>query len=251
MKRKIIGLALAFMLLAVPLSAPAEAARGFDTPEACAEAVFDALNTMNTEEIENCFAFREMAERFDFRAFSLRIGAVTLPVSLLPANSEYNIEFNESRLKNNLYMRICFTSLVISNPDCSELIGKTTVVKDEEAFDSLLSIVADPETTNGFAELRLLDVIDLGDVPSVGERFALPKMQENLQKNMAIYQVEEYRELAILAQWDRGTETLGTDQIVIPLRFVCIDGKWLADPNASAGANLMMIDAYLMIAAYE
>jgi hypothetical protein len=254
MKRKFLILAVACAMLLTPLAASAgetAAARGFDTPEACARAVFAALVAQDADGLEACFAFHELAERFDFVKFGDRLSAIMTYNTLLPPTCAFNIAYNESELRRRLYIRLCYTALLINDPESADLISGQTIAKGSDAYDQALAAFTGDAMPTGYSHFRLTDVIDAADVPEYGELYASERNQTNMVVQMAPEGVDGYTELAILMKWDEADSLFGAATYIMPLRLVKIGDRWLADPNVPNLASLMGFNTYTLLAALQ
>lgn len=97
--------------------------RGFDSVEACAKAVAEALISGDPEAFLNCYAIRETAGGFDLNANLEKVGSVGLRTVLLPPVNDFHVAYNEARLTNTLLTGVAFGSLALTNPDIKKLWG--------------------------------------------------------------------------------------------------------------------------------
>jgi hypothetical protein len=251
MKKKLLILAVACTMLLTPLaasSAETAATRGFDTPEACARAVFAALTAQDADGLEASFAFHELAERFDFEKFCFRINAIMTYNSLLPPTCAFNVAYNESMLRSRLYMRLCYTALQINSPETADIIGGMTIPNTSDGYDKALDAFTGNAIPTGYSHFRLTDVINAADVPEYGELYASELNQSRMVIQIAPEGVDGYVELAILMKRDGTDNPSGTETYIMPLRLVKIGDRWLADPDMPNLAALMGFDIHTLLA---
>jgi len=245
MKRMLVYLLAACLALGAPLAATAEeTARGFATPEQCAMAVFEALTGQDSQTLDDCYAFREMAERYDFQAYVERLTAIVPYNTLLPATNEMNILYNESMLRQRLYARVCYTSMWLADPATAENIGGKTIAMQNDGYQEAYDLFAGASGLGGYASLQYNGLLKAADVPSVGQMYVSERNQTNIVKQMACWLVDDFTELVIVA-------LNGSKVVYMPLRLVEVDDLWYADPSGSNIGSMMGLSAYYLMMEME
>ena len=127
---------LALMILAAPLTGVlAEETRGFDTSEACAQAVVNALIQMNMVVFLDCYAIPEVARQYNFEAVLGKYRLLTIGNMLLPPTSNVNVCCNEARLTNDLAIRVFGSAFTLENSEAARLWGIVLKMEDRSVED--------------------------------------------------------------------------------------------------------------------
>ena len=228
----------------LPLSALAEEVRGFDTPEACAQAIFDALKTQDLELMESCVAFDEMASSFDYQAQAERMQAAMGISSFLPATDTFSCEFNASLLRRNWYLRVSSLILYAADPTLAGLLfdGRVYAAKSGE-YAKIMEAVDTLDTDNVLWNVEYLGTVAPQDLPSIADIYMSDKNQQTMKSIMSVWGVEIFTELALKLRWTGGPAGADGTDYLIPIRFVQIGGRWLADPNPSVLAAILGLNA--------
>ncbi len=223
-----------------------QSARGFDTPTQCAEAVFAALQKQDMDAVEECFAIPEMARLFDFRKFCERLNAVPGHYPYLPSTSGTGIAYNEAQIRTALYRQLAFSSVMLADNEFGEQINSfvTKAPLNDETY-ALISFLEAPSSMQGFSRFSLEFVVTPALLPELSEIYYSEKNTQNRDKQMAMWNVEEHVELIIVAKMN--DDMLGGDRLLIPLRFVRVGGKWLADPTGSNVRSILGINSSIII----
>lgn len=220
------------IVLAVLLTAASADERGFDTPEACAQALFAALQAQNTQALEECIAFDELATSFDFAAQAERLKAIMGNlISCLPANSAFAVQYNRALLTRAWYARLAAFGLRAADPALGALCDGYSHTSKSPEYDAALEAAGRDGLFNVFSVLEYKGIAYPAEIASVSEQYQSDKAQENLRKAMAVWQVDTYQELAILFTTSVDTAYTEGAQYSIPLRVIKIGGRWLADPE--------------------
>jgi hypothetical protein len=241
MKKSVICLMLVLLTALLPAASLAqETVRGFDTPEACAQTLFAALQAQDIAAMEACVAFDELAARFDFRLYAERLNAITSYGSYLPAADPYSVAYNASQLRRAWYLRVAACNMKAAGQLLSDsLFGGLTISGTTEEFGKILSAVDALDGYNAFTDLTYLGIAAPADIPGVAEVYAKEKNRETMDKIMACWGIDTYTEFAIKATPAADSPfALGT-VFIIPLRFVQIGGRWLTDPNQSVIGSIL------------
>ncbi len=251
MFRRTLCVTLAVAMLAFAPAALADATRGFDTPEACARAAFEAISTQDTAAIDACFAFPELARQFDFQKYCERINNIAPHISLLPTTSPANILYNESKLRRDFYYRLCFSTLALNRPQLADFLerGVYMPLESEDAAQTL-ALLREASVPGSGPELVLDKLADPSEIPQLAEIFARPMNQENIQKQLAPFGVTEYRELVLVLRATESTALSESGLFLLPLRLIKVDGRWLADPNPSTASMILGISNYFLMMPY-
>ena len=208
--------------------------RGFDTPTECAQAVFDALNKQDISAIEDCFAIPEMARLFDFQKYCERLSAVytSYTYTYMPSTTELGIAYNEAYIRTRLYRLIALSSALLADRVYGAKInsGETYSPLDDDVY-ALIAFMESPSAMEGFGGLTLESIVTPDTIARVGELYNSELNTRNRVIQMSMWLVEDNVELMLVT--DSSDNLLSDDKIVIPLRFVQIGGKWLADPTES------------------
>lgn len=252
MMRKFLCLTLAMLTLALAPAALAEATRGFDTPEACAQAAFAAISTQDTAALDACFAFPELARQFDFQKYCERINSLMIQLSLLPAVGPANIAYNESKLRRDFYYRLCCSTLLMNRPELAEFLNDG-VPKGPLEGDALtlMNLMLEASVPGSGPEIVLDRLAEPSEIPQLAEVYEKPRNQENMQKQLAIWGVTEYKELLLMLRATESTALSENGLFLLPLRIIKVDGRWLADPNASTCSMLLGISNQYLFLPYN
>lgn len=215
------GFCLLAVILAVLLPAMSLAEeRGFDTPEACAQALFAAIQAQDTQAMEGCIAFDELAVGFDFRAQAERLLAIMGNMSYMPVNSPFAVKYNRTLLERAWYLRLAAFGLQAADPAYSALCNGHNYTLKSPEYDAALEAAGRQGVFNIFPVLEYKGVIRPDEIASVGDRYASDLNQENLRRIMAIWHVSSYEELGILFSTSVDTAYTEGAQYVIPLRLI-------------------------------
>lgn len=249
--RKLLCLALACLTLAAMPAALADGTRGFDSPEACAQAAFAAISTQDTAAIDACFAFPELARMFDFQKYCEWLQAFIPYNSLLPATSPANIMYNESKLRRDFYYRLCFSTLALNRPQIADFLGNgVNMPLGSEDAAQTLAFLQEASVPGSGPELVLERIAEPSEIAELSRVYDKPKNQENMQKQLAPWGVTEFRELVLVLRATESTPLSESGLFLLPLRFIKVDGRWLADPNQSTSSMLLGISTYFLVMAY-
>ncbi len=249
MHKKLLCLLLVAALLLTPLCALADETRGFDTPEACAQAVFDMLKAQDMAALDNCFAFAELARQFDFNAYCERIQAVMAAISLLPATGPINIAYNESKLRRDFLFRLSFSTLMLNRPELAETVGNGLVVaKTQEEYDNVLLMMNEASSMECWSTLSLVKIVTPAYFPELAQSFYSERNLSNIQKMLLPWGVSEYEELILILGLPCGSEASGMGLLVMPVQIIKVHGRWLANPINSIVANILGINSMSMVA---
>lgn len=236
------ALCLVFLLLAtlLPTSSLAEESRGFDTPEACAEALFAALQAQDVSAMENCIAFDELASGFNFRLFAERLNAITGYGNYLPATDPFSIAYNAQQLRRAWYLRVAACNMKAAGQLLSDsLFSGLTVSGTTNEFEKVLSAADAAGDYNAFADLTWLGTAAPSEIAGVADYYATDKTKAAMQNLMACWSIDTYTEFAIKGSPAAGSPFAQGTVFIIPLRFVQIGGRWLTDPNPSVIGTIL------------
>lgn len=249
MRKKLLRLLLVVALLLTSLCALADEKRGFDTPEACAQAVYDALKAQDVAALDNCFAFAELARQFDFNAFCERIQAVMAAISLLPATGPINIAYNESKLRRDFLFRLSFSTLMLNRPELAETVGNGLVIgKTQEDYNDVLLMMNEASSMECWSTFTLVKIVTPAYFPELSKNFYSERNLSNIQKMLLPWGVSEYEELILILGLPASSEASGMGLLVMPLQIIKVNGRWLANPNNSVVASILGINAMSLVA---
>jgi|WetSurMetagenome_2_1015567.scaffolds.fasta_scaffold202983_1 hypothetical protein len=241
MKKSVLCLLLVLFTALLPAASLAqEPARGFDTPEDCAQALFAALKAQDVAAMEACIAFDELAASFNFRLYAERINAVTSYGSYLPATDPYSIAYNASQLRRSWYLRVAACNMKAAGPLLSDsLFSGMAISGTTEEFGKILNAVDALDGYNAFAELTYLGIVAPAEIAGVAEFYATEKNRALMDKIMACWGIDTYTEFAIKVTPTADSPFALGAVFIIPLRFVQIGGRWLTDPNQSVVGSIL------------
>lgn len=249
--KKTLDILLVAALLLTPLCALADETRGFDAPEACAQAVYDALKAQDMAALDNCFAFAELARQFDFNAFCERIQAVMAAISLLPATGPINIAYNESKLRRDFLFRLSFSTLMLNRPELAETVGNGLVIaKKQEDYNDVLLMMNEASSMECWSTLTLVKIVTPAYFPYLAQSFYSERNLSNIEKMLLPWGVSEYEELILILGLPASNEVSGMGLLVMPLQIIKVNGRWLANPNNSVVANLVGINSMSLVAPF-
>ncbi len=240
MKNRWLCLLLALLLTASMPAAALAQERGYETPEACAQALFDALQTQDVALMESCMAFEEMAAGFDYQAQAERMKSAPTFVFQLPATDAFTEIYNVETMRRNWYMRVSSLILYAADPALAALLfdGKTYSVSSEE-YTTILASVDSLDTDNVLADYEYQGTIAPSEISAAADAYAKQEMQERLQSTMACWGIDTFTELAMVVQKTGGSLFNGKITYILPVRFVQVDGRWLIDPNGSMLGSIL------------
>jgi hypothetical protein len=243
MKKFVLCLACALLTVLLPISSLASDTRGFDTPEACAQAIFDALKTQDLEGMEACVAFDELASSFDYQAQAERLQSAMGISSLLPATDAFSCAYNAAQLRRSWYMRVSSLILTAADPTLGERLfsGLSYAGKTDE-YAQILEAVATLDTDNALQNVEYLGTITPAEIASIAAVYGSDKNQQTLARITAVWGIDTYTELALKMLWPADSLIAKDTVLIIPVRFVQINGRWLADPNPSVLAAILGIN---------
>jgi hypothetical protein len=205
--------------------------RGFDTLEACAKAVAQALISGNTDAFLNCFAIAETASGFDISAYFDRLGSVTLSHMLLPPVSDFNIAYNEAQLTNTLLMKVAYGSLLLSNPNIAK-VWETFALKKDYSAAQIMELATPGDELSRLIYQKIMKPSDLSDEYEKAR-------ERGYGWNYSAHGAREWDETVILFQLDGRT-------IYLPLGLVRYRGGWLASPLRPIIANYLEIPTNML-----
>ena len=242
-------LALPLLCLGTPARAQAEDARGYDTAEACAQAVFDALQASDMAALDDCFAFAEIARKYDYVKFAERLQAIAVSVSLLPAISPLNIAYNEAKLRSDFYRRLGFCTLRLNRNDLSAFLdsGMTLPATDGSYMD-MLRLLGEASTMDCWKGVSLLEIATPMYLPDLAQKYYSELNQKNIIKQSIPWGFTEATDLLLILGLNGSEGKTDTAAYVMPIQFLNNDGRWLASPIASNAALIMGIDSSNMVA---
>lgn len=207
---------LALMILAAPLTGVlAEETRGFDTSEACAQAVVNALIQMNMDAFLDCYAIPEVARQYNFEAVLGKYRLLTIGNMLLPPTSNVNVCCNEASLTDDLAIRVFGSAFILENSDAESLWGIVLKMEDR-SMEEMTALVS------GNDALTLLEF----------QRFADPSELNENYVNTIGQRVNWYCTMYSTQAWEETVAVLGYKEqtVYLPLALVQYSGKWLAMP---------------------
>lgn len=251
MFRRTLCVTLAVAMLAFAPAALADATRGFDTPEACARAAFEAISTQDTAAIDVCFAFPELARQFDYQKYCEHLNSIVSQITLLPATSPANIFYNESKLRRDFYYRLCFSTLALNRPQLADFLGSgVNMPMESEDAAQTLALLLEASVPGSGPELVLDRLADPSEIAELSQVYNTPRNQASMQKQMAYWGVTEYRELVLVLRATESTALSESGLFLLPLRFIRVDGRWLAYPNPSTASMILGISNYFLMMPY-
>ena len=189
MKKSLLCLVLVLFTALFPAASFArETARGFDTPQACAQAVFEALKTQDLDLMEACVAFDELAASFDYQAQADRLQAALGYSSFLPATDAFSCAFNAALLRRSWYVRVTALILRASDLELAELLfsGVTYPAATDE-YAQILEAVDTLDTDNVLGDFEYLGTIAPEEIAAVAEAYASERNQETLRRIMRVW----------------------------------------------------------------
>lgn len=253
MKRSLRLLALLLVLPLLCLNAPARAqaedARGFDTAEACAQAVFDALKAADMAALDDCYAFAEIARQFDYIKYSERLHSIVVAVSLLPATGPLNIVYNEAKLRSDFYRRLGYCTLRLNRGDLGEFLdsGRSLPATDASYAD-VLRLLGEASTMDCWKNFSLIEIATPMYLPDLAEIYYSEVSQKNIVMQSAPWGFTETTDLLLILGPDGSEAKADAAQYVMPIQFFRSDGRWLASPIGSHAAMIMGISMTDMVA---
>jgi hypothetical protein len=243
MKRLELFITVLMLVALLPAASVAqEEARGFETPEACAEALFAALQTQDVVAMDACIAFDEMAASFDFQAHAELMGRIYGNTSLVPASDPFAIEYNRIILRYYWYRKLEATNMLAIDQSLSEalFLGESISQKDDE-YANVMQEIEQWAGLNVFSLLAYEGIITPDEIVQIREYYYKDKRIESLRKEMAVWQIDNYVEFCIKTSLVVDAEFTNGAQFIIPLRLVELNGRWLVDPNDSLISTLLQM----------
>ena len=230
--------------------AQTENARGYETPEACAQAVFDALMAADIAALEDCFCFTEIARQYDYVKYAERLQAIVVAVSLLPATGPLNIAYNEAKLRSDFYRRLAFTTLHLNREGLTAFLDSGTPLPSTDAsYAEILRLLGEASTMDCWKNLMLAEVATPEAIPELAEKYYSDLNQKNIAKQSAPWGFTKAVDLLLMltpSEPDSGADTV---RLVMPIQFFQSDGRWLASPLASNAGLIMGLGALDMVMA--
>lgn len=208
------------LLLCLALTGAAgaqEKARGFDTQEACANALVEALRSGDAEAFLNCYAIEETARNFNLTASVERIGALLLHNSLLEPSNDWSVALNKAKLTNDLLRALTNAGIVLSNAEAEPLIVNPRLITKKEYTPE--QMVALAKMGDALSRLEYQGMIDPADlVPPYAKVF------EKQGYQFELYGMKAWQEKVLTLKLDGRT-------VYMALGFVRYDGGWLLKPT--------------------
>jgi hypothetical protein len=235
MKKLALFVTVLMLLALLPAASVAqEEARGFETPEACAQALFAALQTQDVAAMDACIAFDEMAASFDFQAQAEQIGEIYGNTTLVPGSDPFAIEYNRIMLRYYWYRKLEATNILAIDQSLAEaLFSNRSISKKDDKYATAMQALEQWTGLNMFSLLTYEGIITPDDIVEIREFYNSDRNIEVLRKEMAVWQIDNYVELCIKTSLAVDAEFTDGTQFIIPLRMVELNGRWLVDPNDS------------------
>lgn len=200
-----------------------DAARGFDTPGACARAVADALAALDADAFLACFAIPEAARNADAFGYARKVGAFTPENFLRAPVNGMNIAANEANLTDSVMKLMLMGSYMLTKPSPEDAAKAMILLKDVADAD----VTALLQTTELLGNLRWKGEANPADlIPSYAEKSA------NAGWRYTLYGFETWKETVALLDYEGET-------VYMPLGLVRLDGRWLAAPMVTIAAAMM------------
>ena len=238
--KKIAIIFIVLLLAALSPAASAAAERGYETPEACAQALFTALQAQDVEAMDGCIAFAELAAGFNFQAQAERLRSITAVWVFVPPVNARSVAYNELMLRQIWYRKLeAFQLEWISPALVDALFRGMTVMDNSDEYAEIMEALEQTTDLNIFALLTFEGIVLPEDIPSISKWYYSEKNLDNLAKLMNVWDMDTYTEFGIEISTVVETAYSGDARYIIPLRFVQIDGLWLVDPNASVLGMLL------------
>lgn len=216
---------------AAPSAPQGTGTRGFNTPEACAAAVAQALIGGDPQAFLECYSIPETAREFDQTAYARRYGSFVPGNALMQPADAFDIAFNEARFTAWLLQQVWGSGLTVTNPEANSLWGRvlTTVDYPDEERLALM------RTGSG---LSMLTVRGTASPSEWNDRYAeFFAKQESLYD---IYGMKNWQETVVLLDLQGRT-------VLMPLSLVQYDGGWLAAPFTPVISSILGIPAYSLL----
>jgi len=224
---------LALMILAAPLTGVlAEETRGFDTSEACAQAVVNALIQMNMVVFLDCYAIPEVARQYNFEAVLGKYRLLTIGNMLLPPTSNVNVCCNEARLTNDLAIRVFGSAFTLENSEAARLWGIVLKMEDRSVED-MTALVSRNDA------LTLLEFQRFTDPSELNEKY-VKIMEQRIDWCCTMYNTQAWEETVAVLGYKEQT-------VYLPLALVQYNGKWLAMPVQPIASLLYGVPSFSLL----
>jgi hypothetical protein len=192
--------------------------RGYESVKSCAQAIADALISLDTGKLISCFADTEVASSYDLPAYVARTHMVRPGDMLVSTADASGVHYNEARLTHELLRRVVTTGILMSNKDRGDdAIQPFTTINAGDADDETL--LADITWSSHFKELTYQGLVDIKEI--------IPDQYDMLvglaKKNYAEYGHAAWEDWALSFKWQG-------EQLYMPLAFAEFDSRWLAGP---------------------
>jgi hypothetical protein len=202
---------------------------GYESAKACAQAVADALISLDTDKLISCFAISEVASGYDLQAYIARAHMVRPGDMLVSTADALGVQYNEARLTHELLRRVVTTGILMSNKDRGDdAVQLFTTISASDADDEAL--LADIAWSDHYKELTYQGLVDIKEI--------IPDQYDALvgfeKQNYAEYGHAAWEDWALSFDWQG-------EQLYMPLAFAQFDGRWLAGPFPAVTATYMNI----------
>ncbi len=172
----------------------ASASKSFGTPEDAIKYFVDRLKAGDYDGCLSACAVDEMAQGFDYKAFSERMNAlVPLTLSYLPSEYKQYIEYNKCKFEQQIIGQMTYfsASFSISDEYAGIIDGQTLPLKEEEMPNIIIEQL-DPSNING------LELIDIGKA----RRHDDERNREMQKKQAGIYGADDIQFRIVLYRYD-------------------------------------------------
>lgn len=228
-------LLLSIMLSGCASTTAQERTRGFDTPEACAQALVEALRAGDHNAFLACYAIPEIARSYNFEAFYEARGYYKINSGMfLPPTDSFSIAANESKLRQRVLDQLMLTNLFLDEDNFEWHRSASIYEAPTEQLSKFL------QKRMAWSNLKLQKMLDpslmLSDYSSIDHYYA---------EDHLIYGYKERKELVLVLDLDG--QTLYTGGL-----FLRYDESWLMGPQPyELNKRLGMKDPFFLIIADE
>lgn len=227
-----------WLLLAMVLPGAAsgqEAPRGFDTQEACALAVAEAIRSGDTEAFLNCYAIEETARSYNLTAHVERLRALFLNNAsmLMQPSNAWNVAYNRAKLTNDLLRSLTFSSIALSSPEGEKaVVSMAPVTEKNSTIEQMVTMAEAGEVLSRLTYQRLIDP------ETLSQNYA--KVFEKQSYLFAVYGMKDWEEKVMILQLDGRT-------VYMAAGFVRYDGGWLLRPVTATIQMTMGVPSQLLL----
>lgn len=218
-------------------SATQKNTRGYDTQEACAQAVVEAMRKSDVDAFLNCYAIQETAQNFNLEAYVSQIGILALNNTLLQPSNPWSLACNKAKLTNELIRSLIYSSMVLSNPETSQVI-----------------LDMKPITKSNYTPEQMVTLAEIGNALTKLEYQGMKDPAQLCTRYAHSFEISRYQFDAFgMKEWEEAVLVLNLDghTVYMGLGFVRYEDGWLLKPSPAIISMVMGVPSLLLLVPEE